>query len=132
MRINFIFLAIALGVSVGLWSLYELPKAPESSGLIRPLTELERHRLFLLFEVGDYRSFRLLDKIISCESNWINSKIGSMGERGYFQIWPVAHLNASKRLGLDITAPMDNLKYGIWLFKKEGAKPWLWSRSCWF
>ena len=51
---------------------------------------------------------------------------------GIFQINEKYHLETSRRLGYDIYTTEGNIDYAIWLMKKEGTQPWVWSRdACW-
>lgn len=50
---------------------------------------------------------------------------------GVFQINEKYHLSRSQALGLDIETSADNISYAMYLMKKEGAKPWNWSKPCW-
>jgi hypothetical protein len=50
---------------------------------------------------------------------------------GIFQINEKYHLEASQKLGYDIYTTEGNIAYGLYLLKKEGSRPWAWSKSCW-
>lgn len=51
---------------------------------------------------------------------------------GVFQINEKYHLEASKKMGFNIYAEQGNIDYAMWLMKKDGTKPWNWSRdNCW-
>lgn len=77
-----------------------------------------------------------LKVVALCESgdkHFINGKIvrGSMGEVGRFQIMPRFHQKTAESLGLDIWNEIDNAKFAVWLWEREGLKPWLPSKFCW-
>lgn len=50
---------------------------------------------------------------------------------GYFQINEQYHLEKSKSLGYDIYSFDGNIRYALWLYEREGTRPWNWSKSCW-
>lgn len=56
----------------------------------------------------------------------VNSK-----DVGIFQINEFYHLEASKRLGIDIYTLHGNIEYSKHLYKEEGTSPWNASKSCW-
>ncbi len=49
---------------------------------------------------------------------------------GYWQINTYYHKADMAKLGWDIYDPADNLEAGFYLFSKQGAKPWAWSKPC--
>lgn len=51
-------------------------------------------------------------------------------DTGILQINKKYHLDKAVEMGLDLENKVDNINYGIWLFKKEGTKPWSWSKPC--
>jgi len=79
-------------------------------------------------------SNKLVRAIISCESNFkadaINYKAKVGKDIGYFQINSYYHQQKALAMNLDIFNPDDNLEYGFYLLKKEGTKPWRWSKKC--
>lgn len=50
---------------------------------------------------------------------------------GVCQINLVYHQEAADRMGLDLFDERDNVAYATWLYRREGSKPWFWSRGCW-
>jgi len=108
---------------------------------LRDLSEVERYKLFLYEEVlrNDltYRDFVLLRKIIQCESGWRqfdkngNLLVSKKGDVGLFQISQKYHLENSKKLDYDISDWKDNLRFGVFLYKKDGSIYWNWSKRCW-
>lgn len=50
---------------------------------------------------------------------------------GIFQINEKYHLSRSQNQGLDIEQTSGNIAYAMSLLKKEGTKPWNWSKPCW-
>lgn len=77
--------------------------------------------------------------IASCESHFRQlNKDGNIlrGEQnpldvGAFQINEHYHLEAAKKMGLDIETLEGNIKYARYLYDTQGTKPWNWSRACW-
>lgn len=51
-------------------------------------------------------------------------------DTGVLQINKRYHLAQAEQMGLDIEKLEDNVKYGIWLYEKEGKKPWQASGTC--
>jgi hypothetical protein len=82
----------------------------------------------------------ILKKIAICESQnrQFDEKTGGV-LRGYvnsqdvgvMQINEKYHLEASKKLGLDIHTLEGNIDYSKHLYKTQGVKPWVHSSHCW-
>lgn len=120
----------------------EAPQTPEN-GLIRPLTEREGYLLALYWETLQndlsYGDFALLARIAKAESHFRqfteNGDVlrGKKNPRdiGIFQINEKYHADDAKEAGYDIYDPEGNIKFAVHLYKREGAKPWLWSKGKW-
>ncbi len=50
---------------------------------------------------------------------------------GIFQINEKYHLAESIKRGIDIYSIDGNIDYALDLLKREGSKPWNWSKDCW-
>lgn len=50
---------------------------------------------------------------------------------GVFQINERYHLDASRKMGLDIHTTEGNMEYAEHLYETQGLQPWSWSKSCW-
>jgi hypothetical protein len=50
---------------------------------------------------------------------------------GRFQINQRYHGTAAAKLGFDLFSPIGNTQYAMYLYEREGLKPWNASRSCW-
>jgi hypothetical protein len=50
---------------------------------------------------------------------------------GKYQINEFYHLEASRKLGMDIYTEEGNTMYALYLYEHEGTTPWNWSKSCW-
>ena len=81
----------------------------------------------------------ILERIASCESGnkqfnpdgtVLRGKINSH-DIGKFQINEIYHAEKAKELGFDIFTESGNTKMALWLYKNQGTKPWLCSKSCW-
>ena len=79
-------------------------------------------------------------KIIWCESRNIAEAVGEnldkdgevwSRDHSFWQINDYYHAAKALDMGLDITDPSANLKYGHWLYQTEGSKHWSASRKCW-
>lgn len=66
-----------------------------------------------------------------CESAGIQEARGPFGEVGILQIYPKYHQKKAESMGFDIYTTEGNLNYGLWLYAKEGVKPWRSSKKCW-
>lgn len=107
----------------------------------KPKTEQERYKQFLRNEIAKAgmpaRTYKILSAVIFCESSWRQyrangSVVISSGNIGLGQINKFAHEKTYTSMGLDPTDPYDNLKFTIFLYQRDGLKPWEhWSGSCW-
>lgn len=77
-------------------------------------------------------------EIARCESQFRQFKDGNVlrGELnaddvGVFQINEHYHLEASKKMGLDIHTTKGNIDYAKYLYQHQGTTPWNWSKNCW-
>ena len=50
---------------------------------------------------------------------------------GWFQVKEYYHLEASKKLGIDIYTKEGNLTYALRLYAQNGTRDWNWSKWCW-
>ena len=50
---------------------------------------------------------------------------------GVFQINERYHLEASRRLGMDIFTTRGNVAYARHLYNQNGTRDWGWSKGCW-
>lgn len=83
--------------------------------------------------------YPILLRIAACESG--RRQFDANGEvlagrvnpadRGYMQINAHYHAEMATRLGFDIETLEGNVRYGVWLYEREGTSPWFWSRACW-
>lgn len=77
--------------------------------------------------------------IARCESGWrqfdnsgevVRGKVNP-ADVGVFQINETFHLKASRARGYDIYTTRGNIRYAMYLIKKEGSSPWNYSKKCW-
>lgn len=52
-------------------------------------------------------------------------------DTGRFQINQKYHLAKSKELNMDIFTLEGNTAYAMYLYEREGTRPWNWSKDCW-
>lgn len=81
----------------------------------------------------------VLKRIAYCESG--NKQFDENGQvirgrenpkdTGKYQLNTFYHLEAAQRLGYNIFTEQGNEGYAIWLYNKEGTKPWIYSKFCW-
>jgi hypothetical protein len=87
----------------------------------------------------EFQDIPILIKIAKCESQ--NRQFDKNGEvlrgvqnpldRGLFQINEYYHLEASKRLGMDIYTLKGNMDYARYLYEQSGTSSWEASEYCW-
>lgn len=51
-------------------------------------------------------------------------------DRGMCQLNRKYHGDAAQKMGFDIETEEGNILYSNWLYSKQGAKPWGWSKGC--
>lgn len=82
------------------------------------------------------KDFCILKEVFQCESSWrqfdnTGNVLISEGNVGICQINIVAHQKTYTEMSLDIYEPYDNLSFGVFLYQRDGLKPWLkWSGHC--
>ena len=90
--------------------------------------------------VTDYfKDNPILVQVAKCESRFrqYDSKgnvlrgVENNFDVGVMQINEKYHLEASKKLGLDIYTIEGNVAYAQYIYDKQGAKPWMSSSPCW-
>lgn len=95
--------------------------------------ELDRHIWEMTQEYGvDYDQFI---EVMWCESRYYkNAKNGeaSVGrDIGLMQVNTYHHGKQSRKMGLDIYKPRENIRYAAWLMSVKGRQPWYPSKDCW-
>lgn len=100
---------------------------------LREFTETEKARVYLLEKLNnDVKKFNQLSRIISAESNWrIDAYNPATRDVGLLQINLHCHLEKSRELGMDIYTYQGNIDYGVYLYEKEGLRPWSASKHKW-
>ncbi len=86
-----------------------------------------------------FKDTPILANIAKCESRYrqYDSKgnvlrgVENRYDVGVMQINEMYHLEASKKLGLDIYTIEGNVAYARHIYEKSGAKPWMSSSPCW-
>ncbi len=88
-----------------------------------------------------FKDTPVLKKIAFCESQnrQFSDETGKVVLRGkvnpqdvgVMQINEKYHLEAAKKLGLDIYTLEGNIDYSKHLYETQGVKPWVYSSSCW-
>lgn len=61
--------------------------------------------------------------VITCESKWNTKAVGSLGERGLFQIHPI-HKSRMATLGLDYDNESDRIKFAVVKWRESGWSAW--------
>jgi len=106
--------------------------------VLRELTQREQYKLYLYKQLNyNFKAYKLLSRIINCESGWQQFRkdglvVISKGNIGLGQINRLAHEKTYTRMGLNMADPYDNLKFTVFLYRRDGVGPWLsWSGWCW-
>lgn len=110
-----------------------VPESRREEERISKATDIEKY-------VKNYfEDLPVLAEIAKCESSFRH--LGDEGniirgmknkkDVGVMQINEKYHLEQSQRLGFDIYSLEGNLSYALYLYEKEGARPWLASSHCW-
>ena len=76
----------------------------------------------------------IMKKVAWCESRYkidAFNPTNNSDDQGIFQISTLYHGKYTKRLGLDMNNPIDNIKYARILYDESGLDPWIWSKPCW-
>src|SRR3990167_891440 len=80
----------------------------------------------------------ILERIAQCESG--NRQFDEKGiilgkinryDCGRFQINELYHGDKARELGFDLNTWEGNTNMALWLYERQGTRPWNWSRSCW-
>jgi len=89
---------------------------------------IERHVLEVFSDAP------IMLKVMKCEGGYktdaYNPTNGS-GDKGLFQVSTKYHGHRTKKLGLDMNNPVDNVKFARMLYDEQGLAPWSASRHCW-
>mgnify|MGYP001570233739 CR=1 FL=1 len=81
----------------------------------------------------------ILIKIAECESGGqhfnpdgsIKRGIVNPKDVGLYQINEFYHLETAQKMGINLYTEEGNIKYALYLYRKNGTRDWNWSRSCW-
>ena len=118
---------------------------PNSQVSPSPVSTLEKHQRELskneIEELlkSEFKDAPIMVRIASCESQFrqfdvdgtvLRGKQNPL-DRGLFQINEYYHLEASKRLNMDIYTLKGNMAYARHLYEQSGTTPWNWSKECW-
>lgn len=100
--------------------------------VLRELSEIEQQKLFLL-ENTDYKTYRLLNRIIKCESNWdanaYNSKTKDWGLMQISERYWDAFAQTTSFADYK-TNWKSNLLLGKYIYEVQGVGAWAWSYNC--
>ena len=80
--------------------------------------------------------YRIMKKIAFCESSYRVLARSKTNDFGLFQINLKAHYknipgNTPENKVAWLYVPENNIKFAYALFKKQGTKPWKYSKHCW-
>jgi hypothetical protein len=107
------------------------------------VSECDRWKLLVMDESIKYklsgRQFVQIVSIAKAESSGkqfdeegnIIKGLKNKYDSGLLQINSLYHLDKAKEMGLDIYTLEGNIKYGVYLYYKEGTAPWLASKAAW-
>ena len=116
----------------------QVPPTPQESLITAPLLQAPRSDTPESPAHADAVPL-VLRKIAFCESSdrhfdeegdVIRGKVNP-DDIGRYQINIVMWGKDAKKLGHDIFSEAGNLQMALYLYEKQGTKPWHWSRKCW-
>lgn len=99
---------------------------------LKEFTSEEQQKLYLFNQVS-VKEYRLLKRVINCESRWQTNAYNSKSkDYGLFQINGRSWDKKAKELGYEYkTDWQDNINFGLWIYRNYGIRQWNWSKSCW-
>jgi len=97
-----------------------------SRGAISPVEALKAHYPQLYAIAFCESGLRQFDSNGSILQGRVDS-----ADIGFLQINLDAHKKELQSMGLNPAILEDNIKFGIWLYQKEGVRPWEASKKCW-
>ena len=124
-------LAVGLFLPIAIQSYVNLKSSSYQAIGLRKLSEQEQQKLYLFNQVsGEYR---LLSRVINCESRWqANAYNSKSKDYGLFQINSRSWDKKAKELGYNYkTDWQDNINFGLWIYRNYGIRQWNWSKNCW-
>ena len=86
-----------------------------------------------------FKDTPILIEIAKCESTFrhlnkngriIRGKVNS-SDIGVMQINEYYHSKEAEKLGIDLYSLEGNMEYAMYLYEKEGTRPWISSSPCW-
>ena len=138
-----------MSILVGTFSIFPLVNNLKTTAEGNPNATIPRFSILLpsvgVFASKTYKILpdpkipKILKKIAKCESRDRQfQKDGSVvrgdanpRDIGRYQINLDYHEKKAREMGLDLFKEEDNEKYALYLFEKEGTRPWNWSKKCW-
>jgi hypothetical protein len=115
----------------------ETKKAPQSLPKITG-EYLDRATIKQLV-IDEFGADSVMVNVASCESRYRQFKpdgtlfrgIQNPKDVGVFQVNEYYHLEASKKMGIDIYTIEGNIRYARYLYSKNGTRDWNWSKPMW-
>jgi hypothetical protein len=106
----------------------------EQELFIRELTIVEQQKIFIYENFGDYKTYKLMVKIINCESGWkIDAVNLKSRDFGLFQIsekyWDKFAQTTS--FADYKTNWKSNVLLAKYIYSVQGISAWNWSKFCW-
>ena len=98
----------------------------------RELTQIEQQKIFLLDNIGDYKTYKLMVRIAECESGFNQSAVNRKSwDWGLFQISEKYWDETAKNMGLDYKNSWeDNILMARYILQTQGFNAWSWSYQC--
>ena len=99
----------------------------------RELTQIEQQKIFLLDNIGDYRTYKKMVRIAECESRFNQSAVNRKSwDWGLFQINQASWDETAKSMGLDYKSNWkSNILLAKYILEVQGISAWQWSKYCW-
>ena len=99
----------------------------------RELTQIEQQKIFLLDNIGDYRTYKKMVRIAECESGFNQSAVNKKSnDFGIFQVNEATWDEVAKSMGLDYKSNWkSNILLAKYILEVQGISAWQWSKYCW-
>lgn len=101
--------------------------------LSRELNLIEKQKLFIYENFGNFKTYKLMVRIINCESGFNQEAVNKKTkDYGLFQINEKYWDETAKSMGLDYKENWkDNVLMARYIFQTQGISAWFWSKHCW-
>ena len=111
----------------------ETNRVYEQELFIRELTLIEKQKIFILENFGDYKTYKTMVRIANCESGFNQEAVNRKTmDWGLFQINETVWDTTAKSMGLNYKENWeDNVLMARYIYQTQGINAWNWSSKCW-